>query len=477
MGTVKDSSGGVVPGVRITVTNTATNTRLSTTSDANGATSSRNCRRPTIPCWPKPRASRRSPSTGAGGSGSGDARRSGSRDRQPGRDGRSVGRRHSAGVGQEHPESCGRFPSHQQHAVERPPVSRPGPAHAGRTAGGQGTQGGGFNVAGARSQSNIFLVDGVSNIDTQINSPLNNFRVTDAVQEFAVQTSVATAEFGRGTGGQINIVTKRDTVTDPISRRLLPFWPDPNGAGTLNFVANVSARNSDNTGLVRIDHTFGDKDRLSGRWIEYLGNSFTAGAVPSNGGNANVPRSRSFVINETHTFSPNLLNEFRLGFSRNETDMTVQDKGFNAATIITDAAGKPLPGVVDATQNVENSGLPTVNVSGGFASLGSTNNLPQGRITNTYELFDNMSMAAPFGASRHSWRWGFHIRREDARRFLNGSMRGSFNFSNFADFAAGVINTSTYRSGNTLAYWRRYPIDLYWQDSWKIRENLTLNYV
>src|SRR5881394_3096573 len=71
-----------------------------------------------------------------------------------------------------------------------------------------GTQGGGFNVSGARSQSNIFLLDGVSIIDTQINSALGNFRITDAVQEFAVQTSVATAEFGRGTGGQVSIVTK-----------------------------------------------------------------------------------------------------------------------------------------------------------------------------------------------------------------------------------------------------------------------------
>src|SRR5262249_41411594 len=70
------------------------------------------------------------------------------------------------------------------------------------------TQGGGFNVAGARSQSNMFLLDGVSNVDTQINSALGNFRITDAVQEFAVQTSVPTAEFGRGTGGQISIVTK-----------------------------------------------------------------------------------------------------------------------------------------------------------------------------------------------------------------------------------------------------------------------------
>jgi len=74
-----------------------------------------------------------------------------------------------------------------------------------------GTQGGGFSVSGARSQSNIFLLDGVSNIDTQINSALGNFRITDAVQEFAVQTSVATAEFGRGTGGQVNIVTKSGT--------------------------------------------------------------------------------------------------------------------------------------------------------------------------------------------------------------------------------------------------------------------------
>ncbi len=71
-----------------------------------------------------------------------------------------------------------------------------------------GTQGGGFNVSGARSQSNIFLLDGVSNIDTQVNSALGNFRITDGVQEFAVQVSVAQAEFGRGTGGQVSIVTK-----------------------------------------------------------------------------------------------------------------------------------------------------------------------------------------------------------------------------------------------------------------------------
>lgn len=422
-----------------------------------------------------------------------------------------------------------------------------------------GVQGGGFNVAGARSQSNVFLLDGVSNIDTQVNSALGNFRITDAVQEFVVQTSVATAEFGRGTGGQVNIVTKsgtnqfhgsvfeylrnsvldaadfftnkqggtknplhrneyggmlggpifknrlffllsyegfrqiaptvsstrvptaaeRATVTDPISKSLLQFWPAPNFAaapGANNFVANVHSSLFDETGLAKVDYNITEKDHLSGRWSQYGGTAFTPGALPMLGGNANSPGSASGVLTYTHTFSARLLNEVRFGFSRNKTFITVQDSGFDASKIFVDSSGNPLPGVVIASQNQLDSGLPTITVSGGFAPLGSTSNLPQGRITNTYELYDNVSLIAPFGASKHAWRWGFHIRREDARRFLDGSARGNFAFSNFSDFAAGRVNTATLLFGSTLCYWRRYPWDLYWQDSYKVKENFTLNY-
>src|SRR6202158_1772857 len=303
-----------------------------------------------------------------------------------------------------------------------------------------GTQGGGFNVAGARSQSNVFLLDGVSNIDTQINSALGNFRITDAVQEFAVQTSVATAEFGRGTGGQVSIVTKsgsnqfhgsafeylRNSILDaadfftnkagatknplhrnqyggviggpilknkmfffgsyegfrqvapqvsstrvpsaadlalvpqsnwdPISKALLQFWPAPNvpGAtqGSNNFIANVSATTFDQTGLVKVDYNFTEKDHLTARWAEYSGRAFTPGALPLLGGNGNLPVSHSDVIDYTHTFSPRLMNELRLGFSRNQTFITVQDSGFNASKIFVDSSGNPLPGVVDASKNL-----------------------------------------------------------------------------------------------------------------------------
>ena len=419
-----------------------------------------------------------------------------------------------------------------------------------------GQQGGGFNVAGARSQSNNFLLDGVSNIDTQIGSPLGNFRITDAVQEFAVQTSVPTAEFGRGHGAQVSIVTKsgtnqfhgsafeylrnsnmdaadfftnklkgakntlhrnqygatvggpvrkdktffflswegfrqvnptvsstrvptdaeRATVTDPISKAVLKFWPSPNAPGTTNFIANVAANTFDNSGVAKIDHHFSDRDVLTARWAEYQGTAVTAGVLPALGGTSNSPVSRSAVLTETHTFSSTLINEFRFGFSRNVTFLTVQDSGFNAASVFTDANGKPLAGVVDGTTNVLDSGLPTITVSGGFAVLGTANNYPQGRITNTYELFDNMSWVSPFGASRHSFRFGIHARREEARRFLDGSARGTFNFQSFSDFASGLLNTSTFFTGNSLCYWRRYPVDAYWQDTYKARTNLTINY-
>ena len=67
-----------------------------------------------------------------------------------------------------------------------------------------------------------------------------------------------------------------------------------------------------------------------------------------------------------------------------------------------------LAGVVNGTQNVLDSGLPTITVSGGYAVLGTANNYPQGRTTNTYELFDNMSWMSPFSATRHSFRFGVH---------------------------------------------------------------------
>jgi outer membrane receptor protein involved in Fe transport len=75
---------------------------------------------------------------------------------------------------------------------------------------GRNTGGAALSVNGQRPQANNFLLDGVDNNESLVNT-INIFPSADAVQEFRVQTSVATAEFGRGGGAIINSVTKSGT--------------------------------------------------------------------------------------------------------------------------------------------------------------------------------------------------------------------------------------------------------------------------
>ena len=70
-----------------------------------------------------------------------------------------------------------------------------------------------FTVAGMRNQSNNYTLDGVSNNDPHVNGPLNLFRLSDAVQEFNVSTSIAGAEVGRNSGAQVSIITKSGANT------------------------------------------------------------------------------------------------------------------------------------------------------------------------------------------------------------------------------------------------------------------------
>ncbi|MEO6051585.1 MAG: TonB-dependent receptor [Pyrinomonadaceae bacterium] len=69
------------------------------------------------------------------------------------------------------------------------------------------TGGAALSINGQRTQANNFLLDGVDNNESLVNT-INVFPSAEAVQEFRVQTSVASAEFGRGGGGIINSVTK-----------------------------------------------------------------------------------------------------------------------------------------------------------------------------------------------------------------------------------------------------------------------------
>ena len=66
---------------------------------------------------------------------------------------------------------------------------------------------GGLSVSGGRTNNTAFMLDGGINLDPDYNS-LNYNPSIDAIAEFQVQTGLFPAEFGRASGGQVNVITK-----------------------------------------------------------------------------------------------------------------------------------------------------------------------------------------------------------------------------------------------------------------------------
>src|SRR5271157_6389214 len=68
----------------------------------------------------------------------------------------------------------------------------------------------GLSVAGQRTNDSAYLLDGVMNTDPDYNA-LTYVPVVDAIAEFQVQVAQYSAEYGRASGGQINVLTQSGT--------------------------------------------------------------------------------------------------------------------------------------------------------------------------------------------------------------------------------------------------------------------------
>jgi hypothetical protein len=72
-----------------------------------------------------------------------------------------------------------------------------------------GERGSVFVINGQSGRSNSFLVDGLDNNDQTSGTTLNSFYSQQVIQEFVLLTHQYLPEFGRASGGILNIVTKR----------------------------------------------------------------------------------------------------------------------------------------------------------------------------------------------------------------------------------------------------------------------------
>jgi hypothetical protein len=79
-----------------------------------------------------------------------------------------------------------------------------------------------FSLNGGRPTQNVWNIDGADNVDRGANVSLLAYPSVDSIQEFSVQRGQYGAEYGRSSSGQINVITK--SGTDQLHGDLYEFF-------------------------------------------------------------------------------------------------------------------------------------------------------------------------------------------------------------------------------------------------------------
>jgi hypothetical protein len=229
----------------------------------------------------------------------------------------------------------------------------------------------------------------------------------------------------------------------------------------------VRGRRSGGRNAPRNNLTFG---------FHYHGSGATlTNPFPSVGGSSSV---RSFDIPVSYTRSiGKLTNIVRADFNRSRT------RTQNLYAFSQDITGAL--GITGVSQNPFDWGLPNLSFTN-FGSLQDTTPLlsrPQ-----TYTFSDNVI----WNHGKHTARWGGDFRRVQVNTETDANPRGSFIFTglntsavvsgnpvtgtgyDFADFLLGLPQQTSEQFGQSDHFHGNYW-DLYAQDEWKMRGNLTLN--
>lgn len=247
---------------------------------------------------------------------------------------------------------------------------------------------------------------------------------------------------------------------------LINAWPAPS-PGAPDFGGISEAFNNplqtirDNFGTARLDHIFSPKDTFSVVYTIDDSNDFTPLSTNAYSTNAEDLREQVLSMEETHIFSPTLLNTARAGFSR----------AFYFFT------GEPTPGTPAASLPGFLSGLPigALSVGGSAASnpaavialAGSNNgsNLHIARNLFTYE--DRISLTK----GRHQFSAGAWLQRLRSNENLALSQFGQATFTSLQTFLQGN-NSLLFDPASTPLGWRSWMGAWYVEDSIRFGPNL-----
>ncbi len=285
----------------------------------------------------------------------------------------------------------------------------------------------------------------------------------------------------------------------PISNNLMKYWPEANrpgeGAAQVNnfFLSGKNVTNQDNW-FARVDHQISSKHRIFGRFAGRQSESFPLGLVeaafPATSVSTNPVRNAGISV--TSTFSPNLLGEFRVSYTRLQNNSRPVSEGFDLAsvgfpqTLANAVTYRQFP-QIQVQQYATGSGLAVATFgSTEVSNLGGTGRdlLPQDTWHTQYQT--------TWLRGRHKWKFGVDLQRMKMAAFNSRLSGGQFNFdrtytqgpdpsvtsstggNGFASFLLGIPLSGSLDTTPSMMLFQRYNA-AYIQDDWRVTSRLTLN--
>ncbi len=276
-------------------------------------------------------------------------------------------------------------------------------------------------------------------------------------------------------------------MINPVARNIAKYFPKANTQGA----AITNANNYYNAGShqldignwdLRIDHNFADTRKFFARYSNRVNKDTPAVLFPGDLGMAEGRINqenymKDAVASYTHTLSPSLIFEGRMGFARTLYIYSNQGLGFLPSTL-------GLPGAIDTGGYLPM--FPTVS-TGGYVTLGNGDHRRNAFMTYTSQA----SATKIHGAHTLKGGWEGRMIRVNNHEYRNTT--GAYSFG--AGFTQGPNpNTASSTAGNGFASLllgtgsgnlvqnfkdvaaQSFYHALYFQDDWRISKKLVLNF-